>query len=154
MSTSNPDKAMRALIPEPIVTPEGVAVRPLTLGTFALLERIKSPTLMAGGTVDTLALLPSLYIMSHDPAAVYADFANLDALSLAWAETLPPTAVGSIEAAATEQIKRMIAVIAPEGDGKKKATTAGSPPSPSGPQRPTTGIWTTFCGMFRPRPSC
>jgi hypothetical protein len=153
MSTSNPAKAMSALIPEPIVTPEGVAVRPLTLGTFALLERIKSPTLYKC-EVDSLALLPSLYLMTHDPAEVHSAFDRLDALALSWAETLPPTAVGSIEAAAKSQIQRMLDVIAPEGDGKKKATTAGSPASPNGPPRPTTGIWTTFCGMFRRRPSC
>jgi hypothetical protein len=103
------------------------------------LERIKSPTLITCGPVDALALLPSLYIMTHDPAAVYADWESLNANAVAWADTLPPTAVGAIEQAATEQIRRMIAVIAPEGDGKKKATTAGSPPSSNGRRRRTTG---------------
>lgn len=131
---------MAALIPEVIRTAYGVEVRPLTLGVFALLERIKSPTLIACGTVDTLALIPSLYIMTHDPVTVHAEWVDLQAKAVAWADTLPPEAVGGIEVAATEQIRRMIAVIAPEGDGKKKATMGGSPPSSNGPPRPTTGI--------------
>ena len=139
MSTSNPDKAMLALIPETIRTSYGVEVRPLTLGVFALLERIKSPTLIDCGKVDTLALIPSLYIMTHDPAEVHAQWNDMEVRAVAWADTLPPQCVGEIEAAATVQIRRMINVIAPEGDGKKKATTDGLPPSPSGPPKPTTG---------------
>ena len=144
---------MSALIPEPITTPHGVQVRPLTLGVFALLERIKSPTLVECKT-DTLSLIPSLYVMTHNPAAVLADMAALESLAVAWADTLPPQAVGAIEAAATVQIRRMIDVIASESDGKKKATTAGSPPSSSGPPRRTTGPFARFCGWFRRRPSC
>ena len=153
MSEANPVKAMRALVPEPIVTPEGVAVRPLTLGTFALLERIKSPTLVKC-TTDSLALLPSLYILTHDPREVLERFGELDALAVAWADTLPPHAIGAIEAAAAVQIQRMLDVIAPEGDSKKKTTTAGSPPSCSGRARPTPGRWSRLCGAFLPRPSC
>ena len=153
MSESNPVKAMCALIPEPITTPEGVVVRPLTLGVFALLERIKSPTLVECKT-DTLALIPSLYVMTHGPAYVLAHLANLEAVSVAWADTLPPQAVGAIEAAATVQIRRMIDVIASESDGKKKATTAGSPPSCSGPLKRTTGRFARFFGFIRRRRSC
>lgn len=119
MSEANPVKAMSALIPEPITTPEGVVVRPLTLGVFALLERIKSPTLVRCKT-DSLALLPSLYILTHDPREVLERFGELDALAVAWADTLPPHAIGAIEAAAAVQIQRMLDVIAPEGDSKKK----------------------------------
>lgn len=124
MSASNPDKAVRALIPEPILTPEGVAVRPLTLGTYALLERVASPVL-TGERCDVLGMLPSLYILCHEPAEAHAALGEIGARAVAWADTLPPEAIGGIERAATEQVRRMLDVVAQEGDGKKKAATAG-----------------------------
>lgn len=124
MSASNPAKAIRALVPEPIVTPEGVAVRPLTLGAYALLERIQSP-ILTGAKTDVLGLLPSLYLLTRDGRDALASLGEIEALAVAWADTLPPTAIGAIERAATEQVRRMLDVVAQEGDGKKKAGTAG-----------------------------
>lgn len=152
MSEANPEKAVAAIIPEPIVTPEGVEVRPLTLATFALLERIGSPTLVECQT-NTLDLIPSLYIMTHDPREVLDRYGDLPALAVAWADTLPPHAIGAIEAAAAVQIRRMLDVIADEAGGKKKPTTAGSPASRNGHARPITGLWARLSTAFRRRRS-
>jgi hypothetical protein len=127
MSTANPTKAIAALIPEAIITPHGVAVQPLTLGTFGLLERIHSP-ILTGEKTDVLGMLPSLYILAHEAAEAHAQMGQIEAAALAWADALPPSAIGPIEAAAREQVQRMLAVIAQEGDAKKKVTTGGSPP--------------------------
>jgi len=157
MSASNPTKAMAALIPEPITTAHGVLVRPLTLGVYALLERMGSPVLIRreGPPPDVLALLPSLYVMSQpDPGAVLLRWAELEADALAWADTLPPHAIGEIERAATRQVSRMLDVIAPESDAKKKVTMAGSPPSRSGRRNATAGRSPKSSGACPPRRSC
>ena len=43
MSVGNPKKAMAALMPGAVRTPEGLVVRPMTLAMYAALERIESP---------------------------------------------------------------------------------------------------------------
>lgn len=127
MSTGNPHKAVLAIMPDPITTPHGVVVLPLSLATFSILERMRSP-ILTGQKGDVLAMLPSLYVLCHPAQEVHAHLAELEARAIAWAEAYPPAAIAPIEVAAREQVTRMLDVIAEEGDGKKKATTAGSPP--------------------------
>ena len=135
MSKANPVKAVAALLPRPIPTVGGT-VRPLSLGMYAILERISSPLLVAGAAPAPMDLVPSLYVLTHDPADALSG--DLFAKSLAWADSVPPAALDEICRAATAQIRAMIDVV-PEGDVKKKATTAGSPASPSGAPKPTAG---------------
>lgn len=152
MSTANPQKSIAALIPAPIATPCGVMVRPLTLGAYALLERVKSP-MITGEAAPVLETLPSLYILTHSGRYVLEHLCDIDALALEWAETLPPSAIRDIELAARRQIAAMLDVIADETGGKKKVgTTAGSPPSRSGRPRRTDGASATSSGMPTPAP--
>lgn len=135
MSEQMPRKALAALLP-PSIPIEGTheVVRPFTLATFAVLERIGSPLLAAGGPApDALALLPSLYAACRGPAAAL-ESDNLLRDAVRWADALPPRALGAIDAAARRQIARVLDV-APQA---KKApgtpdTTATSRPSPSTP---------------------
>lgn len=153
MSAANPEKAMRALLPEPIATPSGVTVAPLTLGRYAILERLASP-MLTGEPADALALLPTLWALCGDPAAVLAALADPMPAAVAWADTLPPDAIGDISRAAREQVARMLDVIGQESAKKKgEGTTAGSPPSPNGPAKPTAGASTRCSGASRPAPS-
>lgn len=122
MSEANPRKAIAALIPQPIECPCGAVVRPLTLGMYAVLERIGSPLLGEEPADGALALVPSLYALTHDPAETLAP--GLFERSLAWADTLPPSALPEIRAAAARQVAALLDVV-PEAPQKKTATTAG-----------------------------
>lgn len=117
MSNANPIKAVRALIPAPIATSCGCVVRPLTLGMFAVLERISSPMLGEKPADGTLSMLPSLYALTHEPADTLAP--DLFARSLAWADTLAPAALVEIRDAAERQIKAMLDVVPEPNDVKK-----------------------------------
>lgn len=135
MSEQMPRKALDALLPDPApVEGTGESVRPFTLALYAVLERIGSPLLTAGGPApDALALLPSLYAACRGAeAALASDNLLLDAVR--WADSLPPSALPALERAARLQISRMVDV-APTA--KKAAgttgTTAGSRPLPSTP---------------------
>lgn len=150
MSKANPIKAMRALVPAPIVTACGCEVKPLTLGMYAVLERISSPLLGEVPVDGTLSLLPSLYVLTHDPSDALAP--RLFERSVEWADTLPPAALLEIRDAADRQIRAMLDVVPEPKDGKKKLT-AGSRPSPSGAPRPTAGDGTRSSGKPRRRPS-
>lgn len=139
MSKSNPRKAIAAIIPAPIPIPgTDVAVRPLTLAAYAILEKIGSPLVVPfEGRVTALDLLPTLYVLTHDPMEALS--ADLAAASVEWADALPPTVLLPMEDAARRQIRAFLDVI-PEGVKKKTASqTDGSPNSPDGPARPTAG---------------
>lgn len=149
---SNPKKAIAALIPAPITTATGQVVRPLSLGVYALLERIDSPMLLPADAPpgDMLDLIPSLYILTHDAYEVYQTIGDIDRLAMEWATTLPASVIEEIESAASRQISAMLDVISDEGSNKKKAdTTAGSSPSCNGQPRHTAGTLSTSCGKCR-----
>lgn len=153
MSKANPRKAMAALLPLPVRAGEGVVVRPMTLGMWAALERIESPLVTGKEPKDTMELIPSLYLLTHDPREVFRG--NVLDLSMQWADTQPVTALEEIRRAAYRQMNAAYAVI-PEDDDKdapKKKRTAGSPSSPSGAQRHTTGRTRKSCGTFQSRRS-
>ena len=131
MSKSNPKKAIDAILPLPIDLGGGVAVLPLSLGHYALLEKIDSPLLwtreqIAERACDALTMIPSLYVVTRNVRDTLADFDDLLNVSLTWAESLKPDMLGKIRDAVAEQISRMLAVIPEPSEGKKKVDiTAG-----------------------------
>lgn len=148
MSRGNPEKAIAALIPSPLEAVPGVVVRPMTLGMWAALERIKSPLVTGDEPKDTLEIVPSLYLITHDPREIFRpDF--LDA-AMKWADTMPVDVVAAIDKAARRQIDAAVDVI-PEDDGKtsKKKTTDGSRSSSTGRRRPTDGASSRSSGKSR-----
>lgn len=135
MSLANPEKAIAALLP-PSIPIEGTeeVVRPLTLGAFAVLERIRSPMLQDPATATdpatvapgVLDIIPSLFVLCRGPvAALESKSLLLDAV--AWADAIPPSALVRIKDAA----KRQIAIFVDAAPTPKKeeagtpATTAG-----------------------------
>ncbi len=145
MSELNPAKALRALLPRPIpIAGTGVVVRPFTLAAGALLDEIDSPLVRKEGAVPCtpFALLPSLYVLTHDPLEVLDGMSgeNLLKTALKWADTLPPTVLPEIERAARVQIGRFLDV-APRAKKETgtRQTTDGSPPSRTSRPRRTAG---------------
>ena len=166
MSKANPRKAVAALLPTPIrcgktaarssersaakeaKTASTIDVRPMTLGMWAALERIDSPLVTGKQAKDTLELLPSLYLLTHDPKEIFEP--GLAQKALDWADTLPTTALEEIRRAAYAQIGVVTAVV-PEAtdDDKKKSTTAGSRSSSPTRRGTSAGATTTSCGKRR-----
>ncbi len=149
MSKANPKKAMAALLPLPIRIDGSTVVRPMTLGMWAALERIGSPLITGEDPKDALELLPSLYLLTHDPREVFAG--NILDLAMQWADTVPVSVMSDIQRACYRQMNAAFDVL-PEDDSKKgtrAATTAGLPRSCTMQPRPTTGTSKTSCGKSR-----
>ncbi len=89
---------MAALLPLPMEAgPDGLTVRPMTLGMWAALERIGSPLVTGKAAKDSLELIPSLYLLTHDPRAVLCgDFLGK---AMQWADTVPVSVMASVRAA-------------------------------------------------------
>lgn len=125
MSAGNPEKALSALLPEPIPVPgTAESVRPFSLALFAVLDRIGSPLLGSEGRggVSALSLLPSLYAVCRGARAALAS-ENLMLDAAEWAEKLPPGALGSIRDAAARQIAAVVSVVP---QAKKEPGTPGT----------------------------
>ena len=141
MSRTNPKKAMAALLPLPIKTPCGVTVRPMTLGMFAALERIGSSLVTGEEAKDTLELIPSLYLLTHDPREVFRG--NVLELAMEWADTMPVSAVEEIKAACLRQVGALTDVISQLSPDELKKNgaemTAGSPRSQPSRPKPSAG---------------
>lgn len=137
--SANPKKAVRAALPLDL-NACGETIRPMTLAMWAALERIESPMLPGRTPKDTLDLIPSLYLITHDPHEVFAG--NILDLAMQWADTLPCTALAAIREACARQIADVAAVI-PEVDEedelRKKKRTAPSPTSSTSPALPSDG---------------
>lgn len=149
MSKSNPRKAMAAALPLPIRCVGGVTVKPMTLGMWAALERIGSPLVTGEKPKDALELIPSLYLLTHDPREVFRG--NVVDLSMQWADTVPVATMDAVSCACYRQMNAAFDVV-PEADPKKArsaATTAGLPRSHTGQPRPTTGDSRKSCGTSR-----
>lgn len=113
---ANPKKAVRAAMPLQIND-----VRPMTLAMWAALEHIESPLITGEEVNSTLDLIPSLYLLTHDPCEIFR--ANILDLAMQWADTVPTTALAEIRAAAERQM-RVVADVIPEADDdspKKKS---------------------------------
>lgn len=146
MSKTNPRKAMAALLPLAVRSPCGETVRPMTLGMWAALERIGSPLITGEPPKDALELIPSLYLLTHDPREVLAS-GFFDA-AVAWADSLPVTALGEIRDACYRQMDAMGDVL-PEVKKKTSPATAGSRLSPTGRRASTAGAGAKSCGKSR-----
>lgn len=126
MSKNNPKKAMAALLPLELDVGYGLAVKPMTLGMYAALERIGSPMVTGDEPKDTLDLIPSLYLITHDPREVFKG--NVLELAMAWADTVPVDVVARIREAVYRQLGAMTDVIpqlAPEELKKKRRGNDG-----------------------------
>lgn len=150
MSKGNPRKAMAALLPLPIrCGTDDLVVRPVTLGMFAALERIGSPLVTGGEPKDILDLIPSLYLLTHDPREVFGG--DLLDQAMKWADSLPVTALEAVKRAFYRQINAAFDVM-PEIERKKArsaGTTAGCPRSSTGSPKGTDGGSRRSCGPSR-----
>lgn len=156
--SANPKKAVRAAFPLDLsagVDADGnaITVRPVTLAMWAALERIDSPLLPGGKPKDTLELIPSLYLLTHDPREVFRR--NVLDSAMQWADGLPVTALAAIREACARQVADIAAVI-PEDDeedeARKKKRMAQSPTSSISPAPPSAGA-TPRRSLKRPSPS-
>ena len=153
MSKLNPEKAMAAILPLPIRCGGNITVKPMTLGMWAALERIGSPLVTNEEPKDALELIPSLYLLTHDPREVFAG--NVLDLAMQWADTVPASTMDEIRRACYRQMNAAFDVM-PEDEPKKAnsaATTASSPRSRTGRPKPTTGASKTSSGASRSRRS-
>ena len=143
MSKANPRKAVAAILPLAVECPCGATVRPMTLGMWAALERIGSPLVTGKEPKDTLELVPSLYLLTHDPREVLRGSFFDDAV--AWADTLPVSALEEIKRACYRQMGAMFDVL-PEVKKKSRPGTGGSRPSPTGRRARSAGAGTRSSG--------
>lgn len=127
---------MAALLPLAVECPCGCTVRPMTLGMWAALERVGSPLVTGEEPKDTLELVPSLYLLTHDPREVLRGSFFDDAV--AWADTLPVSALEEIQRACYRQMGAMFDVI-PEVKKNSRPETDGSRPPSTGPRVSTAG---------------
>ena len=104
MSRANPRKAIAALVPMTRHLRHGVVIRPMTLAMYAALERIKSPLVTGETPKDLMELVPSLYLITHDPRDLYRT-PNLLDIAMTWADSLPVTVVEEIRRAAEESMR-------------------------------------------------
>ena len=147
MSVGNPKKAVAALMPGAVRTPEGLVVRPMTLAMYAALERIESPLVTGREPKDAAELLPSLYLLTHGADQIFAG--NLVALAFAWTDTMPLSALQHIREACDLQMRTVMDVM-PEAQKKtQRETTAGSRQSSTRRPKPTAGASGKSSGKSR-----
>lgn len=124
-NTVNPKAAIEALFPQPIDCGEGVEVKPFSLATYALLEKIGSYIIFPHEPTQE-ETLRSLYICTHDAREVFKDFDKLTELAFEWASTIKPSMVNTITDAVLKQINLVKNATPPEDDQKKTLqATAG-----------------------------
>lgn len=118
-NSKNPQASLKALFPQPIDCGEGVSVQPFSLATYALLEKIGSYVIKAHEP-DSLEVLRTFYICTHDARGIFREFAELDDKALEWAMKLSPQISGKITAAIAEQIRIVRGAMPPAKDGDEK----------------------------------
>lgn len=142
---------MAAILPLAVECRCGATVRPMTLGMWAALERIGSPLVTGKEPKDTLELVPSLYLLTHDPREVLRG-TFFDA-AVAWADTMPVSALDEIRRACYRQMGAMFDVLPEVKKKTLRPATGGSRPSPDGRRGSADGAGARSCGRSRPRPS-
>ncbi len=124
-NTVNPKSALEALFPQSIDCGEGVAVKPFSLATYALLEKIKSYIIFPHEPTQE-EIIMSLYICTHDPKEIFKHFEDLQDRAVDWADSLKPVMVQKITEAVFKQIQAVRNAMPPEKAGdEKKAVMAG-----------------------------
>jgi hypothetical protein len=154
MSKQNPAKAMAAILPLPIQAGKDIVVQPMTLGMYAALERIGSPLVTGEDPKDLLELIPSLYLVTHDPREVFRG--NLVELAMEWAIAVPASVVEAIRTAASRQLNAALDVIPEDSDDplkKKREMTDGLRISSTGRLTRSAGATRKSCGKSRSRRS-
>ena len=151
MSKGNPRKAMAALLPLPLKVSGGYTVRPMTLGMWAALERIESPLVTGKEPKDALEIIPSLYLLTHDPREVFRG--NVVDLAMEWADTVPVKVMDEIRSACDRQMDAVHNVIPdfPRKKARSAGTTAGCPRSSTGLPNGTDGASRKSCGASSSR---
>lgn len=126
-NTVNPKAAIEALFPQSIDCGEGVEVKPFSLATYALLEKMGSYIIFPHEPTQE-ETLKSLYICTHDAKEVFKNFDKVGELAFEWASTLRPVMVNTITDAILKQVAAVKKAMPPEEeDLGKKAATDGSP---------------------------
>lgn len=122
-NTINPEAALNALFPQSIDCGEGVFVKPFSLATYALLEKIGSYIIFPHEPTQEETLM-SFYICTHDAKEVFKKIDNLQDLAIDWAATLRPSMFKQISDAILKQIQIVKNAMPPEKetDGKKAVT--------------------------------
>jgi hypothetical protein len=116
----------------------------MTLGMWAALERIGSPLVTGKEAKDALELVPSLYLITHDPREVLRGSFFDDAV--AWADDLPVSALAEIRDACYRQMGAMFDVLPEVKKKTRRPATGGSRPSPDGRRGRSDGAGTKSSG--------
>lgn len=124
MSKTNPEASIKALFPKSIDCGMGVEVKPLTLGHYALLEKVNSYLINGDHVPDSMEVIRTYYICTHSSKEVLENYDNLDESAFQWADSLPPSINSRIASAILEQIEAMSKVVPIVGDSKKKVLMA------------------------------
>ena len=117
-NTVNPKAAIEALFPQSIDCGEGVEVKPFSLATYALLEKIGSYIIFPHEP-DQEETLKSLYICTHDAKEVFKNFDKVGELAFEWASGLRPAMVNTITDAILKQVDAVKKAMPPEEDNTK-----------------------------------
>lgn len=122
-NTINPAPALNALFPQSIDCGNGVVVKPFSLATYALLEKIRSYIIIPHQPSQE-EVLKTFYICTHDARDTFKRFDELDALAFDWAETVPPYLIDTITEAVLKQVEIVKNAMPPakETDAKKAQT--------------------------------
>lgn len=118
-NTVNPKAAIEALFPQSIDCGEGVEVKPFSLATYALLEKMGSYIIFPHEPTQE-ETLKSLYICTHDAKQVFKDFDKLVDLAFEWASKLTPKMVTVITDAIYKQISVVKSAMPPDEEGPEK----------------------------------
>lgn len=124
-NTVNPEAALNALFPQSIDCGEGVFVKPFSLATYALLEKIGSYIIFPHEPTQEETLM-SFYICTHDAKEVFKKIDNLQDLAIDWAATLRPEMFRKITDAVLKQIEVVKNAMPPEKEGDKKKVVMDS----------------------------
>lgn len=127
-NTVNPKAAIEALFPQSMDCGEGVEVKPFSLATYALLEKLGSYIIFPHEPTQE-ETLRSFYICTHEPKEVFANLDKLDELAFDWASKLTPKMVKTITDAIFKQISIVKEAMPPDKEGPEKnpPQTDGSP---------------------------